>query len=48
MSSWGNPGGKEDAGANWSRDHGFWRMSPSRRSLVDAHWHSAILAADTA
>jgi hypothetical protein len=38
----------EDAGANRFRAHGFWRMSPGRRSLVHADGQPAILVADTA
>lgn len=38
----------ETGGENRFRTHGFWRMSPGRRSLVHADGYPAVLVADTA
>ncbi|MEO3755148.1 DUF4038 domain-containing protein [Streptomyces sp. B6B3] len=40
--------GRSGAPANRFRRHGFWRMSPGRRSLVHADGTPALLVADTA
>lgn len=41
-------GGDGPAATNRFHRHGFWRMSPGRRSLVHADGYPAILAGDTA
>jgi hypothetical protein len=40
--------GSDPLGESRFRRHGFWRMSPSRRSLVHADGTPAVLVADTA